>query len=38
MTEITNNELKDLRDNGNLVVGEVYKLTDYSGSSIFPTV
>ena len=31
MTEITNNELKDLRDNGNLVVGEVYKLTDYSG-------
>ena len=32
MTEITNNELKDLRDNGNLVVGEVYKITDYSGS------
>ena len=32
MTEITNNELKELRDNGNLVVGEVYKLTDYSGS------
>ena len=32
MTEITNNELKFLRDNGNLVVGEVYKLTDYSGS------
>ena len=32
MTEITNNELKDLRDNGNLVVGEVYKVTDYSGS------
>ena len=32
MTEITNNELKNLRDNGNLVVGEVYKLTDYSGS------
>ena len=32
MTNITNNELKDLRDNGNLVVGEVYKLTDYSGS------
>ena len=31
MTEITNNELKDLRDNGNLVVGEVYKITDYSG-------
>ena len=31
MTEITNNELKNLRDNGNLVVGEVYKLTDYSG-------
>ena len=32
MTEITNNELKELRDNGNLVVGEVYKLKDYSGS------
>ena len=32
MTEITNNELKDLRDNGNLVVGEVYHITDYSGS------
>ena len=32
MTNITNNELKSLRDNGNLVVGEVYKLTDYSGS------
>ena len=32
MTEITNNELKDLRNNGNLVTGEVYKLTDYSGS------
>ena len=32
MTEITNNELKDLRDNGNLVVGEVYRISDYSGS------
>ena len=32
MTNITNNELKNLRDNGNLVVGEIYKLTDYSGS------
>ena len=32
MTEITNNELKDLRDSNGLVVGEVYKLTDYSGS------
>ena len=32
MTEITNNELKELRDNGNLVVGEVYHITDYSGS------
>ena len=32
MTNITNNELKNFRDNGNLVVGEVYKLTDYSGS------
>ena len=32
MTEITNNELKDLRDNGNLVVGEVYHISDYSGS------
>ena len=32
MTEITNNELKDLRDNGNLVTGEVYHISDYSGS------
>ena len=32
MTEITNNELKMLRDNGNLVVGEVYHISDYSGS------
>ena len=32
MTEITNNELKELRDNGNLVVDEIYKITDYSGS------
>ena len=32
MTEITNNELKELRDNGNLVTGEVYHITDYSGS------
>ena len=32
MTEITNNELKELRDNGNLVVGEVYHISDYSGS------
>lgn len=32
MVEITNNELKNLRDNGNLVVGEVYHITDYSGS------
>ena len=32
MTNITNNELKDLRDNGNLVTGEVYHITDYSGS------
>ena len=32
MTEITNNELKDLRDNGNLVTDEIYKVTDYSGS------
>ncbi len=32
MTEITNNELKNLRDNGNLVVGEVYHISDYSGS------
>ena len=38
MTEITNNELKDLRDNGNLVVGEVYHISDYSGSiSIYMT-
>ena len=32
MVEITNNELKNLRDNGNLVVVEVYHITDYSGS------
>ena len=32
MTEITNNELKDLRDNGNLVTDEVYHISDYSGS------
>ena len=32
MTEITNNELKNLRDNGNLVTGEIYHITDYSGS------
>ncbi len=32
MTDITNNELKNLRDNGNLVVGEVYHISDYSGS------
>ena len=32
MTNITNNELKELRANGNLVVGEVYHITDYSGS------
>ena len=32
MTEITNNELKNLRDNGNLVAGEVYHISDYSGS------
>ena len=32
MTNITNNELKDLRDNGNLVVGEIYHISDYSGS------
>ena len=32
MTNITNNELKNLRDNGNLVVGEIYHISDYSGS------
>ena len=32
MTEITNNELKELRDNGNLVTDEVYHISDYSGS------
>ena len=32
MTNITNNELKNFRDNGNLVVGEIYHITDYSGS------
>ena len=31
MTNITDNELKDLRDNGNLVTDEIYKVTDYSG-------
>ena len=32
MTNITNNELKELRDNNNLVVGETYHISDYSGS------
>lgn len=32
MTEISNVELKNLRDSNGLVTGEVYKLTDYSGS------
>ena len=32
MTEITNNELKELRDNNNLVIGETYHISDYSGS------
>ena len=32
MTNISNNELKNLRDNGNLVTGEVYHISDYSGS------
>lgn len=32
MTEITNNELKNLRDSNGLVVGEVYHISDYSGS------
>lgn len=32
MTEISNVELKNLRDNNNLVVGEIYHITDYSGS------
>ena len=32
MTNITNNELKNLRDSNGLVVGEVYHITDYSGS------
>ena len=32
MTEITNNELKNLRDSNGLVVSEVYHITDYSGS------
>ena len=32
MTNITNNELKELRDNNNLVVGEIYHISDYSGS------
>lgn len=32
MTDITNNELKNLRDSNSLVVGEVYHISDYSGS------
>lgn len=32
MTEITNNELKELRDSNGLVAGEVYHISDYSGS------
>lgn len=32
MTEITNNELKNLRDSNGLVTGEIYHITDYSGS------
>lgn len=32
MTEITNNELKELRDSNGLVVGEIYHISDYSGS------
>lgn len=32
MTEITNNELKNLRDSNGLVISEVYHITDYSGS------
>lgn len=32
MTNITNNELKNLRDSNGLVVSEVYHITDYSGS------
>lgn len=32
MTEITNNELKNLRDSNGLVAGEVYHISDYSGS------
>ena len=32
MTEITNNELKELRDSNGLVTDEVYHISDYSGS------
>ena len=32
MTDITNNELKNLRDSNSLVAGEVYHISDYSGS------
>lgn len=32
MTEITNNELKNLRDSNGLVAGEIYHISDYSGS------
>ena len=32
MTNISNVELRELRDNNNLVTGEVYHISDYSGS------
>ena len=32
MTNISNVELRELRDNNNLVTGEIYHITDYSGS------
>lgn len=32
MTNISNVELKELRDNNNLVTGEVYHISDYEGS------
>lgn len=32
MTNITNNELKNLRDSNGLVTGEIYHISDYSGS------
>ena len=38
MTNISNVELRELRDNNNLITGEIYHISDYSGSiSIYMT-